>query len=484
MLSSPDSARHGRSLRLPGVCRPCSRESAVSVTRLVAVVAVTAIATLAPAIAAAANTPPNPYSATGSSWVDVPVGQRVYLENFGSDFDDYSIYSVAAGVTCTYNGITATGPFLTARELSDAECVDAGSAPYDPIDTSTRLGSTAFGFPINFFGTTYTTAYPNTNGGISFDNPDTNYDQTLASLASDSQSSAMYPLGADLYYAQAESNLWVGQTTIDGSAAVVFSWEKFHNCCNSGATAEDMSFQLVIIDAGGGDFNAWFNYESFVSFDQGYNAPVVLVDLRSGVTVGSNILVAKDVTNVPTATCIEIDSEELGTATDSGFISDADDGYLTVVDAAARTVAVWSDDLCTVPVNVSLLQDEGTDLVAYVQLEDDATSYSAISVGWSTYRSTGAIDATELFFNVDASLLADGLPGQLITRTLNTTQGGRFVIGQRGGGTVTDPSALGITPAAPTLAATGVDVGPLIAVSGALLAAGGLIIVVRRRRSA
>lgn len=455
----------------------------MSAVRLVTIVTIAAIAALVPATAASANTAPNPYTPIGSSWVDVPVGQRVYLENFGQDFDDYNIYSVAAGITCTANGVIATGPFMTAVELSDTECVDAGSAPYDPIDTSTRLGSTAFGFPINFFGTTYPSAYPNTNGGIYFDSPDSSYDQTLASLASDSQSSAMFPLGADLYYAQAESNFWVGQTTIDGSAAVVFAWEKFHNCCNSGVTSEDMSFQLVIIDAGGGDFNAWFNYESFVGFNQGYNAPVVLVDLRSGVTVGSNILVAKDVTNLPAATCIEIDSEELGSATDSAFVNDTDDGYLSVVDAAARTVAVWSDDLCTVPIPVSVLQDEGADLVAYVQLEDDATSYSAISVGWSTYRSTGAIDATELFFNVDADLLANGLPGQLITRTLNTTQGGRFVIGQRGGGTVTDPSALGITPAAPTLAATGVEIGALVAISGALLVLGAVMIV-RRRRSA
>lgn len=443
--------------------------------------AVTAIAVLLPAGAASANTPPNAFTPVGSSWVDVPVGQRVYLENFGSDFDDYNVYSVAAGITCTANAITATGPFLTARDLTAAECVDATSAPYDPIDTTTRLGSVAFGFPINFFGTIYTSAYPNTNGGIYFDSPDSSYDQTLASLASDSQSSAMFPLGGDLYYARAESNLWIAQTTIDGAAAVVFSWEKFHNCCNPGVTAEDMSFQLVIIDAGGGDFNAWFNYGSLAGFDQGYDAATALINLRTGVTVGSNILVAKDLAHFPTG-CTEVDTETLGDETDSTLSNDIE--YVTLVNATARTLAAWSDSGCTVPVNTVALQDEATDLIAYLQIEDDSpTSFLSLAVGWSTYRpSTGAIDATELLFNVDSDDLANGQPGELIARSLNTTATGRFVIGQRGGGTVIDPGALGITPAAPTLAATGSDPSGPIALGVSLLIAGAVIVLLRRRR--
>ncbi|MEQ1736208.1 MAG: hypothetical protein ABL886_07395, partial [Rhodoglobus sp.] len=334
--------------------------------RTLAIVVIAAIAALLPAAAASANTPPNAYTPAGVSWVDVPVGDRVYFENFGSDYDDYAIYYVAAGVTCTYNAVTATGPFLTSRDLDETDCMDSSPAPFDPIDTSTRLGAVPFGFPINFFGTTYDSAYPNTNGGIYFDEPDQAFDQTLAELASGAQSSAMFPLGADLYYNQQESNFWVAQTTVDGKPAVVFGWEKFYNCCSGSLEVDDMSFQLVLIDLGGGDFDAWFNYASFENFTQGYTAPTALVNLRSGVTVGSNILVARNVTNVPTA-CTEADYDELGDVTDSLFIEDIDGGaYFRLVNAAARTISVWSDDTCTTPITVNVLQDESTDLVAYL----------------------------------------------------------------------------------------------------------------------
>lgn len=455
--------------------------------RVIATAALTTFAVLVPAAAASANTAPNAYSPAGVSWVDVPVGDRVYLENFGRDYDDYEIYYVGSGITCDYNAITATGPFLTAQELDETNCVDSGSAPFDPIDTSTRLGAVPFGFSINFFGTTYDSGYPNTNGGLYFDNPDGAFDNTLARLASRSESSAMYPLGGDLYYNQQESNLWVAQTTVDGSPAVVFGWEKFYNCCSGSIEDEDMSFQLVLIKVGSNDFDAWFNYASLHNFNQGYTAPTALVNLRSGVTVGSNILVARNVTNVPTA-CSEADYDELGDVTDTLFIEDIDDGvYFRLVDATARTISLWSDDTCTTPITVNVLQDEATDLVAYLQLEDDdSTSYDALGIGWSTYnQTTGAIEATEFAFNVDAAELADDAANPLITRSLNTTVPGRFVIGQRGGATVGDPEL--VSAAAPTLADTGSSdlTGPaLLGAALLLLGAGALWSRMRRRDAA
>lgn len=457
----------------------------MALRRIFAVITIAAIAALLPATAAAANTAPNPFTPVGSSWVNVPTADRVYFENFGMNWDDYSIYYVGAGITCTYNAVTATGPFLAAAPLSDSECVDAALAPFDPIDVATRAGSTGFGFPINFFGTTYTSAYPNTNGGIFFDNPNSDYDETLAYLANNSESSAMFPLGADIYYASAESNFWVAQTTVDGLPAIVFSWEKFHNCCNPGITTEDISFQLVLMDVGAGDFNAWFNFASLANFTQGYTASTALINLLSGVTVGSNVLIAQDVTGVP-AVCTAGGVDDFGTPTDSAFTSDLSAGYFFKVDdAATRAISVWSDAGCTAPINVSALQDESTDLIAYVQLVDNSgTQYDAIASGWSTYnQATGAIDATELLFNVNADQLENVAVNPLITRSLNTTVPGRFVIGQRGGGTVTDPGALAPAAAGPGLAATGSeDVTGVAIVAGAILLVGAALIRTRATR--
>jgi len=456
--------------------------------RILATVAIAAIAAIAPAAAAsAANTLPNPYTPVGVSWVNVPAGDRVYLENFGdTDFDDDEIFYVAAGIECTSGAVTATGPFLTAGDNLDAsDCIDAALAPVDPINTPARLGSSPFGFPINFFGATYSSAWPNTNGGIYFDSPDDEYDETLAYLANSSQSSGMFPLGGDLEYTSTDSNFWTAQTTVDGAPAVVFTWEDFNTCCSN---TGDISFQIVLINAGGGNFNAWFNYDSFSGFNNGYDASTALINLRTGVTPGSNVLVAQRVDGVPSV-CTEGDFDEFGTPTDAAFVSALSSGgpYFKVDNAAARTISVWADSLCTLPVNVNVVQNEAADLAAYLQLEDDdVTEYEAVAVGWSTYNSlTAEIDATELLFNVNVDDLANGATNPLIQRSLNTTVPGRFIIGQRGGATVTDPAALGLgTAAGPTLPAAGLsDLSGGAILAGALLLAG-LGIVFTRRRSA
>jgi hypothetical protein len=173
--------------------------------------------------------------------------------------------------------------------------------------------------------------------------------------------------------------------------------------------------------------------------------------------VGSNVLTAADVSGVPTV-CTDGYIEELGTPTDTVFVDELNTDFFYKVDnVATRAISVWSDSACTIPINVNVLQDEATDLTAYVQLgDDDVTAYDAIASGWSTYDSaTAAIDATELLFNIDAVDLENGAANPLINRSLNTTVPGRFIIGQRGGGTVTDPGSLGLAGAGPGLAATG-----------------------------
>lgn len=312
----------------------------------------------------------------------------------------------------------------------------------------------------------------------------------LGALAADAQSSAIFPLAGDLYYEQSESNLWFAQTTIEGHDAVVFSWEKFHNCCNSGATAEDMSFQLVLIDAGGGDFNAMFNYDRFAQFDQGYDAPSLLIDVNSGV-VGSNVFETSSVVGLDANTCFEGSRDDTyGAVTDGQLDNDVDSNpFFKLEDEDDATITLWTDNSCTTPLNVNVLQDSANDGQAYWSIYDNNSNYNAIGMGWSTYNSTtGEVLATELLQNVDAGTLIDGGSDQIIDKSWNTTVPGRFVMGQRGGSTVTEQSELGgigtgevAEEAEPELAATGAqNIAPFGLGAVALIAVGAALAVRRR----
>jgi len=118
-------------------------------------------------------------------------------------------------------------------------------------------------------------------------------------------------------------------------------------------------------------------------------------------------------------------------------------------------------------------------------VDDSSTAFSSIASGWSTFNPTShAVDATELLLNIPSTDLVNGAADPLINRSLNTTVAGRFVIGQRGGVTVTDPATLE-PAAAPTLAATGsTDAIWLGALALLFLVGGGTILAARRARPA
>ena len=409
-----------------------------------------AFACLSPTLASA-NTAPNPYTPVGQSWINVPEASKVYFESFGAtDYDDYVVYYVPTGVTCTSNSVTARGPFLTARDLNQTNCIDGSSNPIDPIDNATRAGATPFGANLNFFGTNYTSAWPNTNGGIYFNSPSGAYNRPMAELAVDAQSSVMFPFGADLFYVNNESNLWTAQTQVDGKPAVIFAWEDFHNCCNNASSNEDMSFQLVLIDLGNGDFNAYFNYDSILAFIQGYQAPVFFVDLETGVTVGSNLVVTNDVQHAPVS-CTRgriNNGNPFGTATDSQF-NGLSNIWFKQENLASKTISIWSDDTCSTPRNISAVQNVAQNGYAYLEFGFNTSAYKGVATGWATYNTvTKKIDWTELLRNESIVDFVNGGSFPLTNRSLNTTVPGRFVIGQRGGQTVTDSAAVA-PPAAP-----------------------------------
>lgn len=438
---------------------------------------------IAGATSASANTPPNAYVPAGSAWLNVPASERVYLESFGGSADDSSIYSIPAGVSCTSNSITADGPFLSTVDLDETNCLDAGLNPIDPIDDASRLGASALGFSINFFGTTYTNAWPSTNGGLFFTDTSADYDDSVTGLTYDHDGEGMFPLATDQYYDPSQSNFWTAQTTVDGHAAVVFSWERFHNCCNSGPIVEDMTYQIVLIDVGSGDFNAQFNYSSIIDMTEGYSGPTAIIDLATGVTPGSNVIVADTALGFAPG-CTEAYGDEYGTSTDGVFVS-ATSGpvlfYYQLVDATARTFSVWSDMACTVPINSVVVQDVPTDGYSYIEFADNNSPMNLIAAGWgSRNQTTGQISTTEFFRNIDYGDLENGQPGAANTRSLNSSLPGQFIIGQRGGVTVLDPAVL-----FPALAATGVDItvtGGLVVIL--LMAGFGALAFSRRRRTA
>jgi subtilisin family serine protease len=117
-------------------------------------------------------------------------------------------------------------------------------------------GSLPLGFNVNWFGTQYTGIIVNNNGGITFDDGlgdflsfrNINLDTTLRPL--------ILPLFTDLD-TRASSAVTYGTTTIGGRAAYCINWV---NVGEYSFKAASQSFQLVIIDQGGGNIDLEFNY--------------------------------------------------------------------------------------------------------------------------------------------------------------------------------------------------------------------------------
>jgi hypothetical protein len=409
-------------------------------TYLKSVTSIITIATvLMTPLAAVANSTPNPFLPQGASWIDIPEVDKVYLEDFSNDLDDDVIYSIGAGVSCTRSGVTAIGPFLAGDVIDASRCTKDGSA-FDPIDTSgsNRVGAVPIGFNINFFGTTYSDLYFSTNGTVYFDNPEDDYDESVTALALSAESSVIAAMGVDLYYDPEEASIWVGNTKIDDHAAFIISWQEMDPCCESeNPDGVASSFQLVFIDYGSGDFVAYINFDDFNITNQGYD-PLVWIDMKNGVTVGSNVVTVDTVAGLSSGVCDEVgDSSSYGSKTDFAFRNDAN--YIKLENVDAKTISVWTDTDCNTPNNVNQIQGNSTG-PSYLGLSPTSlNSFDAAAIGWATYNSTtGAVDSTEIFANIDIGTLSNGRSNELRSYSLNTTVPGRIVIGQVGGRTVSE----------------------------------------------
>ena len=136
-------------------------------------------------------------------------------------------------------------PGCTANTLADN---DDGSTSLVPI-----------GFTIDFFGSTYDSLYVNNNGNVTFDGP-------LSTYIAFDLTSATHPMIATFFgdvdtrsRSNGAQDVTYGQTTYNGRAAFCVNW------VNVGQYPENYgaltSAQLLIVDAGSGNFDMMFNYD-------------------------------------------------------------------------------------------------------------------------------------------------------------------------------------------------------------------------------
>ena len=113
---------------------------------------------------------------------------------------------------------------------------------------------------INFFGTNYTDVYINSNGLLTFDGPETAYSPSGISGLSDP---AIAPFWSDVDINKGGEIYW----DLDpGTGNFTITWLNVAPYTGSGAN----SFQVVLRDTGGGDFDVEFVYEDITWSDGGY----------------------------------------------------------------------------------------------------------------------------------------------------------------------------------------------------------------------
>ena len=139
---------------------------------------------------------------------------------------------------------------------SIASCTTDGTLPADD-DNSTGL--VPISFPIDFYGSTYSSLYVNNNGNLTFTGPLGTY--TPFDLASTS-TPIIAPYFADVDTRSGGGTVSYGTTTFDGHAAFCATWSgvgyfgQHQNKLNS--------FQVLLVqrdDRGTGEFDIVFNYD-------------------------------------------------------------------------------------------------------------------------------------------------------------------------------------------------------------------------------
>jgi hypothetical protein len=164
---------------------------------------------------------------------------------------------LAAGLAAA----ASAGPVRTiASGACSAPCFDQTILPRN--DDGSSVAAEPIGFPVNFFGQTYTGAFVNNNGNITFDGPLGVFTPFPINSASEK---IIAPFFADVDTRNAASGLTrYGPGTVGGLPAWGVTWIDVGYY--SSAADKKNSFQLVIINMSSvtgiaGDFDIEFNYD-------------------------------------------------------------------------------------------------------------------------------------------------------------------------------------------------------------------------------
>ncbi|SJM91373.1 nidogen-like domain-containing protein [Crenothrix polyspora] len=154
---------------------------------------------------------------------------------------------------CTLLFILSASSNVYAGAIHDQDSFTTRIAENDDNSTLTALGMT-----INFFGTSYSDVYINTNGNVSFDAANGNYQTGPISSIN---KSILAPFFADVD-TRTGNTITYGNTTINGRTVFGVNWIDvgYYNR----HTDKLNSFQLIITDrndTGLGNFDFEFNYD-------------------------------------------------------------------------------------------------------------------------------------------------------------------------------------------------------------------------------
>ncbi len=231
--------------------------------------------------------------ATQSPEASVPAGEQRYIVVTDSALDSAAVKAraVALGVdvgkeyTQVVDGFAATMSAQDAARLSVQDGVDyierdefieidaPGSAVRSLAGCSTTSmghiddGSSpavSIGFPVNWFGTAYTSLFVNNNGGVVLNDGNGAFTQYTGIDLATATRPYILPLFTDIDTSNlTTSPVTYGQVTnLDGNADVDAFCVNWVNVGEYASSAARFSAQLLIIDQGNGDVDVEFNYNS------------------------------------------------------------------------------------------------------------------------------------------------------------------------------------------------------------------------------
>jgi hypothetical protein len=303
----------------------------------------------------------------------------------------------------------------------------SGLTALPPTDDGSSL-QTPLGFPMDYFGTDYSSVYVNANGNLTFTGPLSSYTPSgIGSVGTDII--APFFSDVDTLYG---NPFQYGESTLDGHPVFVAEWpyvDCYQDSTESSSVTDD--FQVILIDRsdlGAGDFQIEYNYDQ-IQWDAGQASNGTTSDPICQSTVNADAAVVGFSNKAGT------ESYELpGSQTDGAFIDSNSSTGLIYND-------VNSDTAISVPASASPVQGryiwevENGSLGTPTALSGSLTSTSGSGTSITVSPGT-AVSAT-------ASLLGDnvGSAGGTVSYTVYSGSGCTgSVYESAGSGNVTDGS--------------------------------------------